>query len=218
MGSGKNQYADFLKEVFNKQEYSVEFDLYANDLKKNASEDFKLLQDVINSKIDSISSTLQSYFDVFDRISVDAEHYIVDELNKLKFYDYNFFEDKTIITRTLLQLYGTEIFRNRFKDDYWLELLANRINKSDADVIIVTDTRFVNELENMYDYVKDRRIVPIRIERDINIREGNKEHPSETGLDNYTFWEYIVDNNGTLEDLKDSSKWVCNDILTYKDY
>jgi len=44
----------------------------------------------------------------------------------------------------------------------------------------------------------------IRINRDID----NGTHPSETALDNYSF-DYIIDNNGTMEDLISSVRYVC---------
>ncbi len=76
---------------------------------------------------------------------------------------------------------------------------------------IITDTRFPNEA----DAVKSRGGINIRIERDDYIFDGdgkriiptkeyvntsNKQHESETALDNYTF-DYVIDNNGTIEDL-----------------
>lgn len=76
---------------------------------------------------------------------------------------------------------------------------------------IITDTRFPNEAEA----VKSRGGINIRIERDDYvfdesgkriiptkeyINANNKQHESETALDNYKF-DYVIDNNGTIEDL-----------------
>ena len=76
---------------------------------------------------------------------------------------------------------------------------------------IITDTRFPNEA----DAVKSRDGINIRIERDdyvfdesgkriIPTKEyvntNNKQHESETALDDYSF-DYVIDNNGTIEDL-----------------
>lgn len=90
---------------------------------------------------------------------------------------------------------------------------------------IITDTRFPNELAA----VKERGGITIRVNRDIpcNIckltkaeRRGSlcKEitcpnglpnrglHPSETSLDHITDWDYVIQNNGTIEKLVEKLK------------
>ena len=214
INSGKNQYAMYLKDVFEENGLNVKQDLYASDLKHYSVEDFKILGNVLQAQVDKISATIGSYFNLTDNVSLDAQQAILDSLNELTFKDYNFYEDKTLITRTLLQLYGTDIARKRFDDQFWIKKMAERINNdTESDIIIITDVRFPNEIEDIYDYVNDCRIVPIRINRELNRTHVINEHPSETALDDYQFWEYIVDNNSTLDELKLSSKYVANDIL-----
>jgi hypothetical protein len=79
---------------------------------------------------------------------------------------------------------------------------------------IITDDRFPNETKR----VKKEGGITIRIERDFNLRfpeyqnleevqvkdiELHKRltHFSETALDDYKDWDYIIKNNGSLEDL-----------------
>ena len=135
-------------------------------------------------------------------------------IDQFTFTKDNFYEDKTDITRVLLQTYGTDIARKRFDDQFWVKTMAKRINAdTNTDVIIVTDVRFPNEVEDIHDFIEGWRIVPIRIERDIIRGSLIQEHPSETALDDYKFWEFIIDNNGTLEDLKSSAKCLSEQIL-----
>lgn len=75
---------------------------------------------------------------------------------------------------------------------------------------IITDVRFPNEVKA----IKDRGGIIIRVERPVeNYSENFKfngdmqsavkiahNHPSETALDNAEF-DYIIDNNGTIEEL-----------------
>ena len=90
------------------------------------------------------------------------------------------------------------------------------MNADDSnDVIILTDVRFPNEIEELHNYVTDCRIVPIRIERDLPLNELKHQHVSETALDDYKFFEYIVDNNDSLERLHESSLAIVEDM--YKD-
>lgn len=211
---GKNQYAKFLQESFESKGLKVKQDLYAGDLKNFSVEDFSILGEVLQDQVDRIKANVGAFFDSTDKMSIDVQKLIEDGLDGLTFHDHNFYEYKTPITRALLQLYGTNIARKRFDDHFWIKSIAKRITEdTENDVIIVTDVRFPNEVEDIHDYVKNRRIVPIRIEREIPRDNIAQQHVSETALDDYKFFEYIVDNNGTLEDLLGSSKVVTEDIL-----
>ncbi len=211
---GKNQLAEYLKTDFESKGLKVKQDLYAGDLKDYSVEDFKTLGSVLRSSVDKIKANIGVYFDLTDKVALDAQQSIFDSLEALTFKDFNFYEDKTDITRTLLQLYGTEIARKRFDTNFWLKKLADKINNdNENDVIIITDARFPNEIEDIQDYVNDWRFVPIRIEREIPRNALINEHSSEKALDDYKFWEYIVDNNGTLENLKESSSRAVDEIL-----
>ena len=111
--------------------------------------------------------------------------------------------------RELLQKLGTEAMRNGLHSDTWVNaLMSEFIPYSErgseyeemASKWIITDTRFPNEAQA----IKKRGGVVIRINRDMD----NGTHPSETALDDYSF-DYIIDNNGTMEDLISSVRYVC---------
>ena len=214
INSGKNQYAEYLQKDFESKGLKVKQDLYAGDLKNFSVEDFSILGAVLQDQVDRIKANIGMFFDLTDKSSLDVQHRIYSSLDELTFHDFNFYEDKTPITRALLQLYGTNIARKRFDDHFWIKKMAKRLNDdTETDVIIVTDVRFPNEVEDIHDYVKTRRIVPIRIERDTYRSNIEKEHVSETALDDYRFFEFIIDNNKSLDDLRESSKVVSDDIL-----
>lgn len=65
---------------------------------------------------------------------------------------------------------------------------------------IITDLRFPNELQA----IKDRGGLLIRINRSdengMAIKSGY-HHISETALDYYTDWDYVIENDGSIEDL-----------------
>ena len=211
---GKNQLAEYLVEDFEANGLRVKQDLYAKDLKDFSVEDFSILGTVLENKVAQIKAELGAFFDMHEKASIAVQDSINKRLEEFTFVPANFYEDKTDITRALLQLYGTNIARNRFDDHFWIKKLAERINEDDYnDVIIVTDVRFPNEIDDIREYVKGRTIVPVRIERDIDRDSVAKEHPSETALDEYPMFEWVVDNNGTLEDLREASKTVTSGIL-----
>jgi len=214
MRSGKNQYAEFLETEFINKGLSVSHDYYAKDLKDYSVQDFKILGDVLTQKVEALRAEIGMFFDMHNKGAINVQESIQKKLDELLFKPTNFYEDKTDITRALLQIYGTDIARKRFDDEFWVKRMAERINNDNkSDVIIVTDVRFPNELEGIHNYIKTRRIIPIRIERNIDRHNIAKEHESEIALDDYKFFEYVVDNNGTLENLKDSSKTMVDEIV-----
>lgn len=67
------------------------------------------------------------------------------------------------------------------------------------DKWIISDTRFINEVAA----IKERGGVVVRVNRPADVDENPAEskHASETALDDYTDWDYVIENDGTLEDL-----------------
>jgi len=126
--------------------------------------------------------------------------------------------------RWVLQYWGTEVGRKSFHNDIWVASIENNIRLS-TDNIVITDCRFKNEL----DAIKNAGGTTIRIVRgeqpdwlkhatDYNIT-GNPQalaqlvdqgvHASEyssVGLE----YDYIVDNNGTIDELHKIIKLVVN--------
>lgn len=108
------------------------------------------------------------------------------------------FELVKMTPRKLLQLVGTECGRNIIHPSIWINALLSKYNK-DFSKWIVTDVRFKNEAEA----VKSKGGILIRINRETGLSDN---HPSETDLDEYPEWDFIIDNNGSMEDLTNSAK------------
>lgn len=96
-----------------------------------------------------------------------------------------------------------------------------RMGKAILPNWIITDVRFFNEAQA----VKDKGGINIRINRNFcNCRSTTDEivycekqcptkdisHPSETALDKYENWDFVINNHGTLEELIEQVK----DFLT----
>ena len=217
INSGKNQFAEYLKNELKSKSLKVSNDLFARDLKDGCKEDFKKLSAVLNNIAEEIKSQILLFSDRREEmISPQATKGIEDSIDKLKIADENWYEDKTDITRNILQLYGTEIFRTRVDDNWWVNQVKNRAIHSEDDAIIVTDCRFPNEITGIYD--DNYETIAIRIERNINTQEQIASHDSETALDNWKVFDYVVENNGTLEDLMASAKKIVKDLTVEKEY
>jgi len=121
--------------------------------------------------------------------------------------------------REFLQKLGTEALRSNLHENVWINALFSdykaktvAVGTSEFDITekdefpnwIITDTRFPNEM----DAVKSKNGLVIKVERSLKLRKGYDTpnetdlHPSETSLDNYTEWDYVIENNGTLEELR----------------
>lgn len=82
--------------------------------------------------------------------------------------------------------------------DYWLE----KIIAQEGD-IIVTDVRIPHE----YEVFKKAGALAIRMEatRETRASRGNlvgEDDITEIGLDNITEWDYVIENNGSIEELR----------------
>lgn len=111
----------------------------------------------------------------------------------------------SISGREYLQRFGTESHRDVFGDDFWVnQLLPYGPNDNwrdnflaDTDLAIITDVRFQNEA---------RRIMQLggtiwQIQR--SDLQSDDAHASELPLPD-SLVDVYIDNNGTLEDFRDS--------------
>lgn len=112
--------------------------------------------------------------------------------------------------RSMLQRVGTE--RVRSKDpDYWVNyvlFMINALKSSEKwDYVLIPDCRFPNEIHGIH----------LRVERpdfDNGLTEEQKQHPSETALDDYPT-DLKIFNSGTLEDLRDMCDLLVADAVHY---
>lgn len=108
--------------------------------------------------------------------------------------------------RNFLQNLGTEAMKPIFGDYVWAKLFTDSYLKSPKGCIFVApDFRVIEE----YQYIISEAItanadaldvVTIKIQRD-EVQESGDTHITEQGLADFEF-DYVVDNNGTLEDLR----------------
>ena len=109
--------------------------------------------------------------------------------------------------RFLLQEIGTSCFRNIIHQNIWINSLFKEYNGSQK--WIITDVRFKNEA----DLILDKSGILIRVERpcpqcsQIGFHKMScsigklREHASETELDNYKNFTYIIENTDGIEEL-----------------
>lgn len=110
---------------------------------------------------------------------------------------------KTKTYRYILEFIGTNLFRNQLYEDVWVDATLNDSAISEDDYIIVTDTRFPNELDG----IKKLGGLVIRINRP-SVKRPEDEHECETALDNSTDFDYVITNNDVLADLIETVRQI----------
>lgn len=189
------------------------------NLKKDLNVNFEIisfgyfLKDELKDFIDNL------YFD--ERILSNIFQISIDDIKKCKEILYTEenrdIKNKTNNIRKLLQYYGTNIRRKQDKN-YWINRLIYYIKNSKTNNFIITDSRFVNEIEslNIFDTFK----IDLRISKDEQLRRiANRDstilsldelnHLSECELDGYKNFDLILD----VDDKKINE---CTDLILKK--
>lgn len=192
---GKSLFSKMMCEELGDAGLKVENMMLAQGVKDGCRDDFARLTEHLNA--------------LADKAEAAGEDELAEEL---RIRNDNWYENKTNITRILLQTYGTEIFRNRVDGEWWVKKLAERICKSSADVIFVTDFRFPNECEKLKPLLVDREVLTVSVERKSDASEQLSAHTSENALDGYPF-DFRIDNSGTVADLADKCVWLRNKLV-----
>lgn len=116
-----------------------------------------------------------------------------------------------ITHRELLQLVGTNLFR-AIRPNIWVECLQRSIIESSADIIIVDDARFPNELEAL----RKSGGYLVKIYRNVDSPNA-ANHSSETALDHLDdkYYDFVITDEGnrTMEDLKNSWIAIMNELI-----
>ena len=156
-------------------------------------------------------------------------NYMVDELKRqgkkpcelqigqyIKYYANKYFgwdgKEETK-PRSLLQELGTEVIRNKIDPDFHIDRLIQDIKVLSYfyDTFIVSDVRMPVEIEKPKKEFDNVVTLKMRRESD-ELNDNQLKHVTETALDSYEEFDYIVDNNKTLEDLELKTKDILERI------
>jgi hypothetical protein len=116
---------------------------------------------------------------------------------------------KTAVTvRRILQWWGTEYRRDQ-DPDYWTKAWGRKVEQLDLEHlhVLIDDVRFMNELN----VVKEHGGLIVKIERPGF--DGANNHASETSLDEYKAWDWVLLNDGTLEEFEMKVEQLAGTLL-----
>lgn len=105
--------------------------------------------------------------------------------------------------RTLLQYVGTDIISSQ-QPSYWVDFIISILKffETEWDYVLIPDCRYPVEVTRMRATFETQIL---RIERpnfESGLTEKQKQHISETSMDNYSF-DAVVYNDSTLESFKE---------------
>ena len=123
--------------------------------------------------------------------------------NKTELYRFNTYEEPCKVTdfREILMKIGNEAIKPVFGNDVWKKIMNEKIEKSEADIIIIPDFRFtIEHIPNA---------VTIRIINDDIINDT--DHPSETELIDFDF-DMSIDNTNYSKNQEEIS-YYCEQMI-----
>lgn len=122
-----------------------------------------------------------------------------------------FIEEFNATNGEMLQKVGTAL--KAIDKDIWVKPLMRKYDSIQDKNWIICDLRYYNELEAcktrggiLVNITGDPKGVRAKSKRDLN-------HHSETELSTFTNWDYIINNNGSLDDLRNSAIDMIADIM-----
>lgn len=124
----------------------------------------------------------------------------------------------------LLTWIGTDWAR-AINENIWVDHCLNRIHQAErqgcylsneafVNNFFVTDVRFPNEAEAL----KNNGFFLVKIDRRTRPQEERAAHMSENALNDYNGWDFVIDNNGTIEELYEQLQSIVQVIKISEKY
>ena len=135
---------------------------------------------------------IENYYKEKKCITISFAYYLKDYIKRITGWDGN----ENTKPRELLQHIGIELIKNNIDD----KLLINRVLQDIEvfsyfyDIIIISDARLVDEIEYLKNKYPDSISIRISNSDNNNLTEVQKNHITETGLDDYNNFDYFVNN------------------------
>jgi len=131
-------------------------------------------------------------------INLQISFYIKEYAKRIKNWDGR----EETKPRQFLQYLGTEIIRNTIDEYLFIRRIDEdiRVYSNFFDVITISDIRLKTEI----DFFKEKypkKTVLIHILRNDKIKK-HSQHRTETELEAYQDFDYVIDNNGTIAQLE----------------
>lgn len=160
---------------------------------------------------DTVATMMKEYLE-----SQGKKVFIIHYADLLKFICKQYFSwngEKDEAGRSLLQHIGTDVFRKR-DVGFWVNHVIGvlKVMQNDIDYALIPDCRFMNEITQPALLFKTRTVCVDRHNHQSKLNQNQKNHESETALEHFEF-DISIDNNHSIEELKDEVNRVCKTII-----
>jgi len=119
--------------------------------------------------------------------------------------------------RNFLQQIGIEIVNKKIDDKMLIRRIIEdiKVYSHYFDIISISDARFKEEIEDIKKEFKNVKVIHILSDEN-KLTEEQKNHITETALDNYNGYDYEIFNNKIESDLKEKLKHIIDEVENYE--
>ena len=145
-----------------------------------------------------ISKIIERYYSNKKCITISFGYYIKDYAKRISDWD----GSEETKPRELLQQLGIELVRNKIDKRLFIDRILQDIEIFSYfyDIIVISDVRLLDEITILKEnYPDSTSIRVVRNNYENNLTKEQKNHLTETDLDNFTDFDYIVNNDDNLE-------------------
>ena len=125
--------------------------------------------------------------------------------------------DEETKPREFLQQLGVELIKNNINS----HMLINRIIEDIEvysyfyDVITISDARFEEEIEDIRNKFNNVKVIHV-YGKENKLTYNEKNHITEIALENYSNYDYEIDNTKTLEELRNNVERILDEVEDYE--
>ena len=105
--------------------------------------------------------------------------------------------------RDFLQQVGVELIKNKINPNMLIDRVIDdiRVYSYFFDIIVISDARFVDEIEVIRKIFSNVSVIHV-LGKSNDLTFEQQNHSTETGLDNYNDYDFIINNGGSKDELK----------------
>lgn len=116
--------------------------------------------------------------------------------------------------RDILQQIGIELLKEKISDTFLIDRVCEDIKVYSFfyDVIIITDARLISEVDIPKKLFENVITIRVNRESENNLTIDQKKHITETNLDDYQNFDYIIPNNDDYDSLVKDVKEILEEV------
>lgn len=115
--------------------------------------------------------------------------------------------------RDFLQQVGVELIKNKINPNMLIDRVTDdiRVYSYFFDIIVISDARFVDEISVIKDNFSNVSVIHV-LGKSNDLTFEQQSHSTETGLDGYNDYDFIVNNDGSKEELRNKIFYLLEEV------